>query len=206
MAPHLSPFARASAVSSPRQLASTAGLARGGFEFLKGSFSGIKGYVVGRMTKSRRGKIYIDDVGWALEADSIEYGYRVPFDRIHVFISKIGESEPESDTCTDIIEMAQSARPAKVQTTMKHAFVGFTHGVNLEEGSVSSGDTTIYSGDESSTSKTNSIYQLQDGGFGGCSDGDSIPDPYEPPNRVAIFMGSTLRVLGSTTTATMTSM
>ena len=32
-----------------------------GFEFLKGSFEGIKGYAVGRMTKSRRGKLYIDD-------------------------------------------------------------------------------------------------------------------------------------------------
>ena len=78
------------------------------FEFLKGRFSGMKGYAVGRMTKSRRGKIYIDDIGWGPEADSIEYGYRVPFGGNHVFIGKIGESEPEPDTCTDIIDMAQS--------------------------------------------------------------------------------------------------
>ena len=43
------------------------GPAHGGFEFLKGSFEGIKGYVVGRMTKSRRDKLYIDDEGWGPE-------------------------------------------------------------------------------------------------------------------------------------------
>src|SRR3954462_9676254 len=59
--------------------------AHGGFEFLKGSFEGLKGYAVGRMTKSRRGKIYIDDEGWGPDASSIEYGYRVPFGGIHVF-------------------------------------------------------------------------------------------------------------------------
>ena len=48
----------------PRQLAPTVGPAHGGFEFLKGSFKGLKGYVVGRMTKSRRGKLYIDDANW----------------------------------------------------------------------------------------------------------------------------------------------
>ena len=62
-----------------------------GFEFLKGNFEGLKGYAVGRMTKSRRGKIYIDDAGWGPEAGSIEYGYRVPFGSIHVFIGKIGD-------------------------------------------------------------------------------------------------------------------
>ena len=113
---------------SPRQLAPTVGPAHGGFEFLKGSFPGIKGYTMGWMTKSHRGKLYIDDTGWVPEAGSIEYGYRAPFSGIHVFIGKISESGPEPDTCTDIIEMAQRARPAKVQTTVKHAFVGFIHG------------------------------------------------------------------------------
>ena len=47
----------------PRQLAPTVGLAHGGFEFLKGNFEGIKGYAVGRMTKSHRSKLYIDDAG-----------------------------------------------------------------------------------------------------------------------------------------------
>ena len=39
----------------------------------------------------------------------------------------------------------------------------------------------------------------------GYSDGNSIPDPYEPPNRVAIFMAGTQPALGSTTAAAMTS-
>ena len=47
----------------PRQLAPTVGLSRDGFEFLKGNFEGLEGYAVGRMTKSRRGKLYIDDAG-----------------------------------------------------------------------------------------------------------------------------------------------
>src|SRR6187401_3363288 len=42
------------------------------------------------MTKSHHGKIYIDDADWGPEADSIEYGYRVPFGGIHIFIGKIG--------------------------------------------------------------------------------------------------------------------
>ena len=49
------------------------------FKFLEGNFEGLKDYAVGRMTKSRRGKLYIDDAGWGPEAGSIEYGYRVPF-------------------------------------------------------------------------------------------------------------------------------
>ena len=64
------------------------GLSHDGFKFLEGNFEGLKGYIVGRMTKSRRGKLYIDDAG------SIEYGYRVPFGGIHVFIGKIGETGP----------------------------------------------------------------------------------------------------------------
>ena len=88
------------------------GPAHGGFEFLKGNFEGLKGYVVGRMTKSRCGKIYIDNEGWGPDADLIEYGYRVPFGGIHVFIGRIGEPGPEPDICTDIIETAQRARPA----------------------------------------------------------------------------------------------
>ena len=55
----------------PRQLVPTVGPAHDGFKFLKGSFEGIKGYAVGRMTKSRRGKLYIDDAGWGPEVSSI---------------------------------------------------------------------------------------------------------------------------------------
>ena len=61
-------------MSSPRQLAPTVGPAHGGFKFLKGNFEGIKGYAVGRMAKSRRGKLH--DAGWGPEAGSIDYGYR----------------------------------------------------------------------------------------------------------------------------------
>ena len=75
MAPQLSPHTRTSAVTIPRQLAPTVGPAHGAFEFLKGNFKGIKGYAVGRMTKRRRGKLYIDDANWAPDAGSIEYGY-----------------------------------------------------------------------------------------------------------------------------------
>src|SRR5215216_3247773 len=101
------------------------GPAHSGFEVLKGSFAGIRGYAVGRMTKSHRGKLYIDDAGWGPKAGSIEYGYRVLFGGIHVFIGKIGEPGPEPDTCTDVIETAQHAQPSWVQPAVKRAFVGF---------------------------------------------------------------------------------
>ena len=87
---------------------------------MKGSFEGLKGYAVGRMTKSHRGKIYIDDKGWGPDAGSIEYGYRVPFGGIHVFIGRIGESGPKPDVHTNLVETAQHARTACVQSVVKH--------------------------------------------------------------------------------------
>ena len=63
MAPRLSPLTRTSDVLIPRQLAPTVGLSHDGFKFLEGKFEGLKGYAVGRMTKSHRGKLYIDDAG-----------------------------------------------------------------------------------------------------------------------------------------------
>ena len=98
----------------PRQLAPTVGLSHDGFKFLEGSFEGLKGYAVGRMTKSRRGKLYIDDEGLGPEAGSIEYGYRVPFGGIHVFIGWISESGPEPDVHTNLIKTARRARTARV--------------------------------------------------------------------------------------------
>ena len=153
---------------------------------MKGNFEGLKGYVVGRMTKSRRGKLYIDDAGWGPDAGSIEYGYRVPFGGIHVFISKIGEPGPELDICTDLVETAKHARPSRALPAMNRAFVGCIHG-GLSEGSTSGGETAVYSDGESSMGETDSLYQLQDGGLGGYSDCNSIPDPFEPPNIVGIF-------------------
>src|SRR3954463_9274688 len=190
MAPRLSPSARTSAVTNPRQLAPTMGLSHDGFGFSEGCFEELKGYAVGRMTKSRRGKIYIDDAGWGPEAGSIEYGYRVPFGGIHVFIGKIGEPSPELDIGTDIIETAQRARPARVKPAMKRAFVGVVHGGNHEEESVYD-ETVVYSGDESSTGETESLYQVQEGRIRGGSDGDSIPDLPDLPSRVGIFMAGT---------------
>ena len=94
-------------MTKPRELAPTVGLSHNGFELLEGSFEVLKGYAVGQMTKSRRGKLYIDDAGRGPEAGSVEYRYRVPFDGIHIFIGKISEPGPEPDIYTDIIETAQ---------------------------------------------------------------------------------------------------
>src|SRR6187401_15534 len=132
------------------------------------------------MTKSRRGRIYIDDAGWGPEADSIEYGYRVPFGGIQVFIGKIGEPGPEPDIFPNIVEPAQRARSAQIRPAMKHVFVGAVHGVQDEDGSESGGETVVYSDDESSSGETESLYQLRDGRSKGESDGDSIPGPFVP--------------------------
>ena len=59
-------------MTKPRQLAPTMGQSHDGFRFLEGRFEGLEGYDVGRMTKSRRGKLYIDDAGWGPKAGSIE--------------------------------------------------------------------------------------------------------------------------------------
>ena len=123
------------------------------------------------MTKSHRGKLYIDDAGGGPEAGSIEYGYRIPFGGIHVFIGKIGEPGPEPDICTDLVETAQRASPARVTPAVKRAFVGCIHGIGSEP--VSQGDTIAYSDGESS-GETESLYQVQDGVFEGYSDGTSI--------------------------------
>src|SRR3954466_1602646 len=201
MAPRLSPLTRTSAVTNPRQLAPTVGLSRDGFRFLEGRFEGLEGYAVGRMTKSRRGKLYIDSTGWGPDAGSIEYGYRVPFGGIHVFVGKIGEPGPELGVCADLVETAQCMRSTLVKPTRKHAFVGVIHGGSYEEGSESGDETAIYSGDETSTGETESLYQLQDDRIGGGSDGNSIPDPSDLPYRVGIFMAGTQAAPRSSTAA-----
>ena len=145
-------------MTKPRQLAPTVGPSHDGFQFLKGRFEGLEGYAVGRMTKSHRGKLYIDDAGWGPEAGSIEYGYRVPFGGINVFIGKIGEPGPEPDIYTDLVETAQRASPARVTPAMKRAFVGCVHEIGSEP--VSEGETAVYSDGESSTGETESLYQV----------------------------------------------
>ena len=84
---------------------------------------------------------------------------------------------------------------------MKHAFVGCIHGIESEP--VSDGETTVDSDGESSTGETESLYEVQDGRFRVCSIGGSIPDPFKPPNRVAIFMAGTQLAPQSSTAAAM---
>ena len=117
----------------------------------------------------------------------------------------IGEPGPEPDICTDIVETAQHARSARVQPAMKRAFVGVINGAESADRSVSGDETVVYSDGESSTGETESLYQLQDGRLGGCSDGNSIPDPSDLPNRVGIFMTGTQAALHSSTAAATTS-
>ena len=69
--------------------------------------------------------------------------------------------------------------------------MGCIHGGEFSEGSVDGGETAICSGSESSSGETDSLYQLQDGVLGGCSDGSSIPNLSEPPNRAGVFMAGT---------------
>ena len=99
----------------PRQLAPTVGPAHGGFEFLKGSFEGLKGYAVGRMTKSRRGKLYIDDANWGPVTGSIEYGYRVPFVGI-----------PYSSARLENRALTQTSAPTSSRRLSMQTLPGFT--------------------------------------------------------------------------------
>ena len=82
---------------------------------------------------------------------------------------------------------------------MKRAFVGMIHGGSYEDVLELRGATTVCSGDDSSTGETESLYQLQDGWIESCSDGNSIPDPSDLPNRVGIFMTRTQAALHSST-------
>ena len=95
---------------------------------MKGNFEGLKGYAVGRMTKSHRGNLYIDDADWGPDAGSVEYGYRVPFGGIHIFIGRIGEPGPKPNNCTDLVEAAQRARPARAPPAVNRDFMGCVHG------------------------------------------------------------------------------
>src|SRR3954467_15674943 len=93
----ISPTLQTSAVTFARQLAPTVGPAHAGIEILGGALQGMEGFVSGRITRSRRGKLYIDDSHWGPEADSVGSGYRVPIGSIHIFIGKTNGSEPKTD-------------------------------------------------------------------------------------------------------------
>ena len=82
----------------------------------------MEGFVAGRITRSRRGKLYIDDSTWGPEADSVKSGYRVPIGSIHIFIGKTDGSEPEPDL---EVPMETSSRRS---AGSRHTFVGFIDG------------------------------------------------------------------------------
>src|SRR3954471_17334417 len=93
----ISPTLRTSAVTFPRHLAPTVGLAHAGVEILGGALQGMEGFVSGQITRSRCGKLYIDDSTWGPEADSVGSGYRVPIGSIQIFIGKTDVSEQKPD-------------------------------------------------------------------------------------------------------------
>ena len=74
---------------------------------------------------------------------------------------------------------------------MKRVIVGCVHGEELSEGPEDGGESAILSDGDSSAGSTDSLYQVQDGALGGCSDGFSIPDPCESPNWAGVFMAGT---------------
>ena len=88
---------------------------------------------------------------------------------------------------------------------MKRAFVGCIHGEELSEGSEDGGETAVLSNGDSSAGSTDSLYQVQDGVLGGCSNGTSIPDPYELPRWAGVFMAGTQPGQNSTADMAITS-
>ena len=69
-----------------------------GVEILGGALQGMEGFISGRITRSRRGKFYIDDSDWGPEAVSVGSGYRVPIGLVHIFIEPKPDSEVPMDT------------------------------------------------------------------------------------------------------------
>src|SRR4051812_48132941 len=88
---------RTSVVTFPRQLAPTVGPAHAGIEILGGALQGMEGFVSEQITRSQRGKLYIDDSHWGPKSYSLESGYRVPIGSIQTFIAKTNRSEPKPD-------------------------------------------------------------------------------------------------------------
>ena len=87
---------------------------------------------------------------------------------------------------------------------MKRVFVGCVRGEELSEGPEDGGETAVHSDGDSSTGSTDSLYQVQDGVLGGCSDGLSIPDLCESPNWAGVFMAGTQPGQDSTAAAAIT--
>lgn len=137
-------------MTKPRQLAPTVGLTHGAVEFSKGALPGSGSYVAGLMTRSRRGKYYINNSLWGPEADSIKSGYRIPFGKINIFVGMVGSLAPEPDIFTDIVEPAKYVRPVATPNLTRPVFVGFTQGSEEPERSATQETTPMNSDDESS--------------------------------------------------------
>src|ERR1041385_9095290 len=120
--PMISPTLRTSAVTFPRQLAPIVGPALAGVEILGGALQGMKGFVTGRITRSRRGKLCIDDSTWGPDADSVESSYRVPIGSIHIFIGRTDGSEPEPDLEVPLETLSRRYAGSR------HTFIGFITG------------------------------------------------------------------------------
>src|SRR3954470_9054667 len=84
--PMLSSTLQTSSMTFPRQLAPTVGPALAGVKILEGALHDMEGFSAGQITRSRHGKLCINDSIWGPEADSVESGYRVPIGYIHIFI------------------------------------------------------------------------------------------------------------------------
>ena len=82
----------------------------------------MEGFVSGRITRSRREKLYIDDSHWGPEADSLKSGYSVPIGSIQIFIAKTNRSEPKPDLEVHVETVSQR------QDGFNHTFVGFVTG------------------------------------------------------------------------------
>ncbi|KAI5018942.1 hypothetical protein ZWY2020_043830 [Hordeum vulgare] len=121
------------------------------------------------MTRSRRGKIYIDNQQWGPEADSIESGYRVPFGKINIFIGMIESSVPEPDISTNIVEPARYVRSVVTPNLTHPVFVGFMQGSEEPQRSETQETTPVNSDDESSMGDSDSIRSLHGDCLGGLS-------------------------------------
>ncbi|KAI4975561.1 hypothetical protein ZWY2020_049168 [Hordeum vulgare] len=164
------------------------GLAHGGVEFSKGALPGLESYAVGIMTKSRRGKYYIDNSLWEPKADSVESGYRVPFGKINIFIGMIGTPVPEPDISTDIVEPARYVLPVTQRDRSRHVFVGFTQGDDSQDEVAGQDITLVNSDGESSMGETESIRPLKEGQLGGLSLAMD-PEVFERScQQIAIYM------------------
>ncbi|KAI4972383.1 hypothetical protein ZWY2020_003308 [Hordeum vulgare] len=121
------------------------------------------------MTRSRRGKYYINNLLWGPEAGSIESGYRIPFGKISVFVGMIGLPMPEPGTSSDIVEPARYVRPVMTPNLTRPIFVGFTQGSEEPEQSATQETTPVNTDDESSMGDSDSIQSLHGGYLGGLS-------------------------------------